>query len=133
MGEEFGEYKAKTIESVKIDWTLLGNDDNRGLFEYYKGLIQLRKNNHALYTENIDFFHEDEESRVLAYGRWNDAGSRVVVVANFSDHYLAGYTVPNFPENGTWHEWTGNYDIEAGDNQIMIDLPEYEAKVFVWQ
>lgn len=133
MGEEFGEYKSKTIEPSKIDWTLLSNDGNRGLFDYYKGLINLRKSNHALYTENIDFFHEDEESKVLAYCRWNDEGSRVVVVANFSDQYLAGYTVPNFPENGTWHEWTGDYDIEAGDHQIMIDLPEYEAKVFVWQ
>jgi 1,4-alpha-glucan branching enzyme len=54
-------------------------------------------------------------------------------VANWSENYLAGYSVPHFPENGTWHEWTGNYDIESGDNNIMIDLPEYEAKVFVWQ
>jgi 1,4-alpha-glucan branching enzyme len=133
MGEEFGEYKPKTIEQNKIEWSLLGNDLNRGLFEYYKGLISLRKENHALYTENINFFHEDPEGKVLAYVRWNDEGSRVVVVANFSDQYLAGYRIENFPENGTWHEWTGDYDVEAGDNSIMIDLPEYEAKVFVWQ
>lgn len=133
MGEEFGEYKPKTIEQNKIEWSLLENDLNRGLFEYYKGLISLRKENHALYTENINFFHEDPEGKVLAFVRWNDEGSRVVVVANFSDQYLAGYRIENFPENGTWHEWTGDYDVEAGDNSIMIDLPEYEAKVFVWQ
>lgn len=133
MGEEFGEYKAKTIEQAKIDWTLLGNDQNKGLWEYYKGLIHLRENNQALYTENIDFFHEDPDSKVFAYTRWNDEGSRVVVVANFSENYLGGYSVPHFPANGTWHEWTGNYDVESGDDNIMIDLPEYEAKVFVWQ
>lgn len=133
MGEEFGEYKYKTIEQAKIDWTLLKNDLNTNLREYYKGLINLRKSNHALYTENIDFFHEDLDSKVFAYTRWNDEGSRVVVVVNFSEHYLAGYQVPNFPANGTWHEWTGNYDVESGDNNIMIDLPEFEAKVFVWQ
>lgn len=133
MGEEFGEYKAKTIEQAKIDWTLLGNDMNKGLWEYYKGLIHLRENNQALYTENIDFFHEDPDSKVFAYTRWNDEGSRVVVVANMSEKYLAGYSVPHFPANGTWHEWTGNYDVESGDDNIMIDLPEYEAKVFVWQ
>jgi 1,4-alpha-glucan branching enzyme len=133
MGEEFGEYKPKTIEQNKVEWSLLENDLNQGLFEYYKGLITLRKENHALYTENINFFHEDPEGKVLAYVRWNDEGSRVVVVANFSDQYRAGYRVENFPENGTWHEWTGDYDIEAGDNNIMIDLPEYESKVFVWQ
>ncbi len=132
MGEEFGEYKEKTIESAKIDWTLLGNDANSSLLDYYKGLIHLRKNNQALYTENIDFFHENPETRVLAYSRWNDEGSRVVVVANLSDNYLAGYQVPHFPANGTWHEWTGDYDVESGDDNLPIDLPEYEAKVFVW-
>jgi len=133
MGEEFGEYKPKTQESAKIDWTLLGNDLNRGLFEYYKGLTTLRRENHALYTENIDFIHENPEAKVLAYSRWNDEGSRVVVVANFSENFLAGYKVPNFPSNGQWHEWTGNYDVEAGDDGIMTDIGPYEAKVFVWQ
>jgi 1,4-alpha-glucan branching enzyme len=132
MGEEFGEYKPKTPESAKIDWTLLGHDLNRSLFEYYKGLINLRKQNHALYTENIDFIHENPETKVLAYSRWNDEGSRVVVVANFSENFLAGYHVPNFPNGGTWHEWTGNYDVEAGDDGIMTDIGPYEAKVFVW-
>lgn len=132
MGQEFGESKYKTIDPNKINWTLLGNDLNRGLFEYYRGLIALRKANPALYTANIDFFHEDPESGVLAYVRWNDEGSRVVVVANLSDNFLAGYRVPNFPADGTWHEWTGDYDIAAGDQNILIDLPEYEAKVLVW-
>lgn len=131
MGEEFGEYKPKTPESAKIDWTLLGNEQNRSLFDYYKGLISLRKTNGALFSETIDFFYEDPDSKVLAYVRWNDEGSRVVVVANFSDDFLGGYTVSNFPENGTWHEWTGDYDVEASEQQIMLDLGGYEAKVLV--
>ncbi|MGB3533847.1 MAG: alpha-amylase family glycosyl hydrolase [Microcoleaceae cyanobacterium] len=133
MGEEFGEYKPKTIESAKIDWTLLKNDENKGLFHYYAGLINLRKENHALYTENIDFFHEDPDSKVIAYTRWNDEGSRVVVIANLSDNFLAGYRVPHFPANGKWHEWTNDYDLESGDDNVLIDLPENEAKVLVWQ
>lgn len=130
MGEEFGDYQPLNQEASKIDWTLLAGDWNKHLFAHYKGLINLRKENHALYTENIEFFHEDPESKVIAYTRWNDEGSRVVVVANFSDQFLAGYAVPHFPADGTWHEWTGNYDIEAGEGQILIDLPEYEAQVF---
>jgi 1,4-alpha-glucan branching enzyme len=133
MGEEFGEYKYKTTDPAKIEWALLGNDLNRGLFEHYKGLIQLRKSNHALYTENIEFIHENAEGKVLAYSRWNGEGSRVVVVANFSDQFYGGYTIENFPENGTWHEWTGDYDVESGEHQLMTDLGPYEAKVFVWQ
>jgi len=133
MGEEFGEYKYKKLESSKIDWQLMGNDPNRRLFEYYKSLIELRKNNPALYTENINFFHENEQDKVLAYTRWNEEGSRIVVVANFSDNFLAGYHFPNFPANGKWHEWVGNYDIESEDDGIRIDLAACEAKVFVWK
>lgn len=133
MGEEFGEYKHKSTDQQKVDWTLLAGDDNRGLFEFYKGLIHLRKENHALYTENIDFFHENPDAKVIAYTRWNDEGSRVVVVANFSDNYLADYSVPLFPTNGTWHEWTANYDTEVSNDTLITDLGEWEAKVFVWQ
>jgi 1,4-alpha-glucan branching enzyme len=132
MGEEFGEYKFKTTDRAKIDWTLLAGAENCGLFEFYKGLIRLRTSNHALYTENIDFFHENPDSKILAFNRWNDQGSRVVVVANFSDNFLAGYEVPYFPENGTWHEWTYDYDVEVQNNYLITDLGEWEAKVFVW-
>jgi len=132
MGEEFGEYKYKTIEPAKIDWGLLGNESNQNLFNYMKGLIHLRKNNHALYTENIDFFYENADDKVLAFCRWNEEGSRVVVVANFSDNFLADYQIPNFPATGTWHEWSYDYDVEVSDNALVTDLGEYEAKVFVW-
>ncbi|MEY4518115.1 MAG: hypothetical protein RLZZ499_714, partial [Cyanobacteriota bacterium] len=108
-------------------------DHNQNLFAHYRGLIDLRKHNHALYTDNIEFFYEDPESKVIAYTRWNGEGSRIAVVVNFSDQYLADYAVPNFPADGTWHEWTGNYDLEASDRQITIDLSEYEAQVFVFQ
>lgn len=70
---------------------------------------------------------------MLAYSRWNDEGSRVVVVLNFSENFLARYQIPNFPAVGTWHEWTGNYNIESTDDGMMVDLGEHEAKVFVWQ
>lgn len=132
MGEEFGEYKYKSIEPSKIEWPLLENELNQSLLNYYKGLLHLRKTNPALYGENVEFFHENPEARVLAYTRWNDEGSRVVVVANFSDQFLAGYAVPDFPADGTWHEWTGDYDVEMGDRTLITDLPEYEAKIFVW-
>jgi 1,4-alpha-glucan branching enzyme len=133
MGEEFGEYKYKTIDPNKIDWTLLSHDLNKGLFEYYKGLISLRKENSALYTNNIEFFYEHPDAKVFAYTRWNDEGSRVVVVANFSDQFLGDYAIPNFPANGKWHEWTSNYDVESSEDTLVINLGEYEAQVFVWQ
>jgi 1,4-alpha-glucan branching enzyme len=133
MGEEFGSYQPKETRPHKIDWTLLQNENNKGLFLYYKGLINLRTHNPALQNGNVDFLHTNAEAKVLGYNRWNDEGSRVVVVANLSDNYMAGYEVANFPENGTWHEWTRNYDIEVNDGTLVDDLAEYEARVYVWQ
>lgn len=131
MGEEFGAYKPKTLEPAKIDWSLLENDRNHDLMQHYRGLINLRKENYALRTENVEFFYEDPDSKVLAYVRWNDEGSRVVVVVNFSDQYLADYEIQNFPQGSTWHEWISDYDIEVRDGVWVTDLPEYEAKVLV--
>ena len=68
---------------------------------------------------------------MLAYSRWQDGGSRVVVVANFSDSSLSKYQVGNFSVAGTWQEWMGDYNIEAGDDGMVIDIGEYEAKVLV--
>ena len=129
MGNEFGEYNPE--EEIAIDWTLLENDSNQNLRDYYRGLINLRKNNHALRTNNIDFFHEDPESKVLAYTRWNDEGSRVVVVINFSGNFLKGYAIEHFPHEGTWHEWTKDYQVEAKEGKLAIDLGGYEAQVFL--
>jgi 1,4-alpha-glucan branching enzyme len=41
--------------------------------------------------------------------------------------------VPNFPATGIWHEWMDDGEVEAGENQIAIHLPEYTARVLVWQ
>ena len=134
MGEEFGEHERKSetvTQPNKIAWPLLSKDLNRGLFEYYKKLIALRKQNLALCSNNIDFFYENPEEKVLAYVRWNDEGSRVVVVANFSDKFLSGYRLPNFPASGTWQDWMGDTQVEASEDGLSIDLPEYAAKVLV--
>ncbi|HEY9742795.1 MAG TPA: alpha amylase C-terminal domain-containing protein [Coleofasciculaceae cyanobacterium] len=134
MGEEFGEDKRKSetvTQPQKIAWPLLERGLNRDLFEYYKKLIALRKQNPALQSDNIEFFHENPEAKVLAYSRWNEEGSCVIVVANFSDNLLTGYHIPNLPASGIWHEWLGGYDVEAGENDMAIDLPGYEARLFV--
>ena len=129
MGNEFGEYNPE--EEIAIDWTLLKNDSNQNLRGYYQGLIALRKDNHALRTSNIDFFHEDTESKVLAYTRWNDEGSRLVVVINFSGDFLQDYAIEHFPRDGAWHEWTKDYQVEAKAAKLVIDLGGYEAQVFL--
>ena len=55
----------------------------------------------------------------------------MIVVANLSDNLLPGYHIPNLPASGIWHEWLGDYDVEAGENDMVIDLTGYEARLFV--
>lgn len=132
MGDEFGQANHENPNAeCDVQWSLLENDRNRNLWEFYRGLIALRKENPALHSSNIEFFHENPEDKVLAYIRWNDEGTRLVVVANFSDNFLGGYEVTDCPHNGTWHEWTKDYDLEVQNNRLVVDLGEWEAQVFV--
>jgi 1,4-alpha-glucan branching enzyme len=136
MGEEFGEHKRKS-ENVnqpkKIAWPLLERPENRDLFEYYKKLIALRKHNPALQSDNIEFFHEDAEAKLLAYVRWHDQGSQVVVVVNFSEQNLTGYHIPNFPTAEHWQDWFTKTQVAAEKDGLITDFQPYTAKIFVSQ
>jgi 1,4-alpha-glucan branching enzyme len=132
MGEEFGESTRETPNQPnKLQWSLLKNQPNHELLAYYKHVILLREKVPALYTKNIEFFHENAETKVIAYYRWSDEGTRAVVVANFSDTYLSGNSIPNFLAAGTWHEWMYNKIVEVGEEGFKFYLAESSAQVFV--
>jgi 1,4-alpha-glucan branching enzyme len=104
MGQEFGHSTRETPNQPnKLQWLLLKNQPNHELLAYYKHVILLREKVPALYTENIEFFPENAETKAIAYYRWSDEGTRAAVVANFWDTYLSGNSIPNFPAV-TWHE-----------------------------
>jgi 1,4-alpha-glucan branching enzyme len=134
MGEEFGEYQRKSedvTQPKRINWSLLNNDQNQDLLDYYKKLIALRKQTSALQSDNIEFFHENPSARILAYVRWNDQGSRVAVIINFSANNLNYYQIPQFPTAETWRDFFTNDEITITYDSLVTDLPSYEAKVFV--
>jgi 1,4-alpha-glucan branching enzyme len=131
MGDEFGEFNENVTDPNKLEWRLLGNEDNASLHALFRGLIRLRTSNAALQSPNLEFFHENPEAGVLAYVRWNDEGSRVAVVANLTGETRGGYPVPDMPADGTWHEWTRNFDAHVEGGVLTLDLGPYEAFVFV--
>ena len=110
---------------------MLRNQPNHELLAYYKHVILLREKVPALYTKNIEFFHENAKTKVFAYYRWSDEGTRSVIVANFSDIYLSGNNIPNFPAAGSWHELMYNKILEVGKEGFKFDWPELSAQVFV--
>lgn len=136
MGDEFGQHSHKTattLEPNPLDWSLLEQEMGQDLFRYYKQLIALRKENAALHTDDIEFFYENGDDRILAYVRWNGGGDRVAVIANFGDHAFSEYQIPYFPEDGTWKDWISGEPIQASDNSAMLNLPAHAAKVLVYQ
>jgi 1,4-alpha-glucan branching enzyme len=136
MGEEFGEHKRKSqtvTQPKKIAWALLERDENRDLFEYYKKLIALRKQTPAMQSDNIDFFHENTEAKLLAYTRWNSQGSRIVVVVNFSDQNLPEYQIPNFPVAESWQDWLTDTSVKVDEDTLITELASFTAKIFVSQ
>ena len=36
------------------------------------------------------------------------------------------------PANGSWHEWTFNYDVKVENNEVHLDIAEREAKILVF-
>jgi 1,4-alpha-glucan branching enzyme len=134
MGEEFGEHKRKSetvTQPKKIAWALLEKNENRDLFEYYKKLIALRKQTPALQSDNIEFFHEDTEAKVLAYTRWNSQGSRIVVVVNFSDQNFSEYQIPNFPAAESWQDWLTETSVKVDEDTLTTEIAAFTAKIFV--
>lgn len=132
MGEEFGEYSPTSIDDVKLHWELLGTPLAQDLHRYYKGLITLRKTNPALrHADNIEFLYQNPERQVLAFKRWDDNGSVVVVVVNLHDAFAGEVEIPNLPANGTWHEWIHNYDINVEGNTLRDQLAESEIKIYL--
>lgn len=133
MGQEFGESAPKTLDRQPIDWALLQNQRNADLRSTYAGLIYLRKSNPALHTPNIQFIMLDAAREIVAYQRWNDEGNVVVVVANLRDSFAGDVTIHNWPWDGTWHEYTDNYDVHVEGGVLHDQLAESEVKIYILQ
>jgi len=136
MGDEFGEFTAKTETTTKpnqLQWQLLEQAPNRELRNFYQQLIALRKQCDALRSNNIEFFHENPDEKVFAYVRWNNQGAQVVILVNFSEQNLLDYQVPNFPNEQTWQAWLSDRPVEVQNNCLTTSLNAYEAKIFVHQ
>ncbi len=130
-GQEFGARAPKTIDVSKLPWEYLEGDAGRALYNHYASLAYLRHTAGALQSNGIELLLMDRERKVLAFQRWNDAGSVVVVAVNLSpaDQRVA----IRFPRPGRWHEWLHDYDEHVGEEPVEVDLPDSFGKIWVLQ
>jgi 1,4-alpha-glucan branching enzyme len=118
-----------------FDWSLLETERGQRHLDLYKRLIQLRKQNPALYRGVLRVLFRNSSQRVIAYGYRDEApestGDEVMVVANLSS---AQRTVANLPwmSTGIW------YDVLSDGESMQVDsdtldsftISSYTARVY---
>ena len=132
MGEEFGQATPRNIESHPLEWSLLDNERNQGLWNHYAHLIHLRKSNPALTNESYEIVADMPGRGIIAFKRWNDEGNVILVVANLMPQYAGEFEVSNHGlDDGTWHESNFNYDVQVEGGRLVDTLAESEAKIYI--
>ncbi len=117
MGQEFLEYRPWKDDQnfTSLDWSRTISCG--GIVEVYRRLIQLRRNwnnnTRGLQGSNINIFHADPNTGVIAFHRWDQGGGGddVIVVANIKGGTLGSYNI-GFPRPGNWFlrfnsDWAG--------------------------
>jgi 1,4-alpha-glucan branching enzyme len=121
QGQEFleGEWFRDT---VPVDWNL--QDHFRGIIRLYRDLIRLRLNmdgfSRGLCGQFTNCYHLNNQKKIIAFHRWDQAGSEddVVVIANFSVEAQENYAL-GFPSGGIWSlrfnsDWHGYSELFQG-------------------
>lgn len=92
-------------ETDPLDWTRA--DKYSGLVDLHRRLIHLRLNRDGttcgLVGQNIAAHHVNNETKVLAYHRWENGGPQdsVIVVVNLANQSHAAYAI-GLPRAGKW-------------------------------
>ena len=157
MGQDFGQER-EWSEARELDWFLLGEEWNRGLYEYVKELLHLYRKYPALYRIDNDWSGfewlnaDDKDRSVYSFFRKDETGkNNVLFVLNMTpmlwENYKVGVPVKKkyklllnsdekrFGGNGheiptelTAVEEACNYK----DYSITFDLPPYAAALFLF-
>ncbi|CAF2882655.1 unnamed protein product [Rotaria sp. Silwood2] len=134
QGAEFGEARElgsdePNKKKLPMQWDLLNNERNRLLFDTFKRLLELRKSRDDMTDNNVNFFYDHFDNRVLAYAR----SQELVVVVHFINDEKQGYELQNFPENGKWIDWLTNEEYQVDNNTLKVDLRPFDARVLILQ
>jgi 1,4-alpha-glucan branching enzyme len=114
QGQEFVE-DGSFNDWQALDWGKAGQFSDMVLA--HKHIVALRKNQYGntrgLTGQSVTILHLNEESKLIAYHRWEmgGPGDDVVVIINFANLLQEDYYI-NFPRKGTWRvrfssDWKG--------------------------
>jgi 1,4-alpha-glucan branching enzyme len=107
FGEEVGaerRFKYNAVMQNREDLHTLRQTTGANLFRFYADINHLRRGTLALHSRNIDVVHTSNENRVLAFTRWHDQES-ILVVASLNDQpFTDGYYIRHPAVGGRFRE-----------------------------
>lgn len=126
QGQEFLE-SGYFQDTKTLDWTK--EQTFGGILMMYRDLIRLRRNwfnnSAGLKGQSLNVFHVNNDTKVLAFHRWDRGGSGddVVVIVNLANQSYDSYSI-GFPRSGFWRvrfnsDWNG-YSADFG-NHLSYD------------
>jgi len=157
MGQDFGQER-EWSEARELDWYLLGEEQNKGMHEYVKELLNLYHKYPALYSIDNDWSGfewlnaDDSDRSVYSFYRKDETGkNNIMFVINMTpmmwENYMVG--VPKKKKyklllnsddkrfGGNGHEIPAEINAVKGtcnykNYNISFDLPPYTAAMFVF-
>lgn len=157
MGQDFGQER-EWSEARELDWYLLGEKNNRGMYEYMKELLKLYRKYPALYEidnswSGFEWMNADDADRsTYSFVRKDSTGKNsLLFVLNFTPMKWENYQIP-VPKKKKYklilnsdEERFGGFGNEIPaevvavakpchyhDYSISFDMPPYTAAVFVF-
>ncbi len=113
-------------DTVGMDWSK--QDVHAGILRMHRDLIALRRaidgSTRGLRGPNIQILHADDETKVLAFHRWDRGGpgDDVVVIANLADRPVADLRI-GLPAPGRWRVRLNTdssvYSLEFGGHEAF--------------
>ncbi|GEO09175.1 malto-oligosyltrehalose trehalohydrolase [Segetibacter aerophilus] len=130
QGEAPDPVDEKTFEESKLQWDLLQQPQHKTMFEYYKTLISLRKQEPALKHLNRNQLNVEinEQNQTLLLHRWHE-GDHILCVMNFSKSPQPA-TLPTFKNewkkllNSAESIWNGLATAEDRNGAVVTIQPE---------
>jgi 1,4-alpha-glucan branching enzyme len=107
FGEEIGaerRFKYGAVLQNREDLYALRQTTGANLFRFYADINKLRLSSPALRSRNIDVIYAWNDNRVLAFTRWHD-NDTYLVLASLNDRAFAdGYVITDWRVAGRWKE-----------------------------
>lgn len=124
MGQEFAQYD-EWDEKKALDWYLLEDRRHRGIWNYWKALLELYKKNQALFQADYEesgfrWLHADDAERsVYSFVRYaEERKEKLLFVCNFSSKTWESYRI-GVPEYSEYHLVLHSEDAQFGGEGKM--------------